>query len=93
MHVVVCYDVTDDTRRARLCNGLKAFIEHVQFSVFEGRIGAREYDAMLRLIEATVDPGADDVRIYRLCSRCRDETELRGCAHHVQTEPEDIVIG
>jgi CRISPR-associated protein Cas2 len=92
-HAVVCYDVTDDGRRQRLFNHLKTFLEHVQFSVFEGRISARDYGRMLRSIEDCIDPSEDDVRIYRLCPRCREQTELHGQAGRVQTEPEDLIIG
>ncbi|MCC6625261.1 MAG: CRISPR-associated endonuclease Cas2 [Deltaproteobacteria bacterium] len=93
LHVVVCYDVTSDARRARLCDGLKSYLEHVQYSVFEGRVGARDYAAVVRLVDDTIDPGEDDVRIYRLCPRCRGTLELFGQAGHVATEAEDVVIG
>jgi CRISPR-associated protein Cas2 len=92
-HAVVCYDVTDDGRRQRLFTALKTYLEHVQFSVFEGRVGARDYDRMLRAIDACIDKSEDDVRIYRLCPRCREQTELHGQACQVQTSPEDLIIG
>lgn len=93
LHVVVCYDVTDDSRRSRLFEGLKGLIEHVQFSVFEGQVTPRDYAAIVRHVENTIDPSDDDVRIYRLCPRCRGEVDLYGQAGQVQTRAEDVVIG
>jgi len=93
LHVVVCYDVTSDSRRSRLHDGLRGLIEHVQFSVFEGRLSPRDHAALIRHIENTIDPTEDDVRVYRLCPRCRGEVDLYGQAGHVQTEAEDVVVG
>ena len=38
MYLVVCYDVTNDRRRARLLRRLRGYLEHVQKSVFEGEV-------------------------------------------------------
>jgi CRISPR-associated protein Cas2 len=92
LQVVVCYDVVSDSRRSRLCDGLKGFLQHVQKSVFEGRISARDYARMLRWVVETIDPSEDNVRVYRLCSGCRGETEHIGKAFVVATKAEDIII-
>ena len=93
LHVVVCYDVTSDSRRARLFDGLRSHLEHVQFSVFEGMVSPRDYAAVIRHIDSTINPDEDDVRVYRLCPRCRNEVDLYGQAGHVQAEAEDVIVG
>lgn len=92
LHVVVCYDVVSDARRARLCDGLKGYLQHVQKSVFEGRLSNRDYVRMLSWVGGTIDHTEDNVRVYRLCSGCRGETEHIGKAFPVSTQPEDIII-
>lgn len=91
-HVVVCYDVVADARRARLCDGLKGYLQHVQKSVFEGRISPRDYGRLLSWLGETIDQSEDNVRVYRLCPGCRGETEHLGKAFVVATKAEDIII-
>lgn len=92
LQVVVCYDVVSDARRNRLCDGLKGYLQHVQKSVFEGRISTRDYGRMLRWVGETIDHSEDNVRVYRLCTGCRGETEHIGKAFAVATRAEDIII-
>jgi CRISPR-associated protein Cas2 len=93
LHIVVCYDITDDGRRKRLHDQLHAFIERVQFSVFEGMVKPRDYARVVQLIEDTIDRSEDNVRIYRLCRGCSGHLEIFGKAFSVQRQPEDVIIG
>lgn len=92
MHIVVCYDVVEDARRRTLRQGLRGFLEHVQKSVFEGPLDSDRYDALLRLVNRTIDHETDNVRIYFLCRGCSRLTDHVGVAEVVPLEPEDIIL-
>lgn len=93
MVVVLCYDVVESTRRARLHRRLQGFLRPVQKSVFEGELPARRYSALVALVEAEIDHATDTVRLYRLCGHCEPLTELVGTAAAVPGPDEDLVIG
>jgi len=92
MHVIVCYDVPKNSRRTRIFQGLKGYIQPVQKSVFEGRITPRSYARMLSWLQDTIDPSEDNVRVYRICVGCREHVEHLGRAFEVARGPEDIVV-
>lgn len=73
---VICYDVRDPKRLARLHRMLKKHALAVQYSVFGARMGSRGLQALLRKIRQEIDSSADDVRLYRTPEDC--EVELAG---------------
>ncbi len=92
LHLLVCYDIPSDKRRKKLHDGLGVFLERVQFSVFEGWVRPRDHGRVVRLVEETICHEEDNVRIYRL-GLPGSRPATFGKAFHVQTEPEDIIIG
>jgi len=90
--VVVCYDVSDDRRRSRLMKHLKAFLEHVQKSVFEGPLDGGRFERMRRGIPGKIDMEKDAVRVYSLCRRCSPVTEVIGLGITVDEEEKDVVV-
>ncbi len=92
MRLVVCYDASDNKRRRRLFMGLKGYLHPVQRSVFEGVLPLNRYQTLRRLIENTIDPHVDTVRIYHLTAASHALTELIGTSLHISAEPEDIII-
>ena len=72
---LVCYDISDDDLREEVSQVLGEYGDRVQRSVFEVALRSEEDLAMLRgRLEAVL--GADpEVRFYRLCERCREESQ------------------
>jgi CRISPR-associated protein Cas2 len=91
MHLVICYDVVSDRRRGRLMRKLKAYLPHVQKSVFEGELGERQVVELRQAILQVIDPGEDTVRIYQQCGRCLPATEVLGVGVYVARGDEDEV--
>ena len=92
MHLVVCYDVVSDARRARLHKRLKGWLHPVQKSVFEGPLPDGRYLELVRGVQRCIDPLTDTVRIYRLPAAALALTELLGTAAAIAREPEDVVV-
>ena len=80
MQYVVCYDIADDRRRARLASALLDFGTRVQESVFvanlDGELAARMEARVARL----VDVRFDRVHIFELCGGCTGRTKAIGTA-------------
>ena len=90
MYVVICYDVEDDRRRAKLHKHLESYGVPVQKSVFEcdldqGRL-ARLLEGAVRLINRRTD----SLRCYPLCASCRAAISAFG--YHEPKGPEDVTV-
>lgn len=71
MLVIVCYDVSTETRegRRRLCRVAKsceAVGQRVQKSVFECKVDAMQMEALERRLLDIIDADRDCLRFYRL---------------------------
>ncbi len=80
MHIsLVCFDITDDRIRDQVGKALLEYGDRVQKSVFEIVLRRPEelQDIRDRLRPLLED--GDDLRFYRLCAECRqDSTDIRG---------------
>ena len=59
-------------------------------NVFEGHVPDRRYDQLVRVVGRCIDRETDTVRIYRLCARCREATEVIGTGVYVEDDEDDI---
>ena len=90
MFVVVCYDVADDGRRAKVLQAMKGCGVRVQKSVFECLLDegqrARMEEKLRRLC------GAEDLaRIYTICGDCQHKTVVIGEGKVTEDEPGYVV--
>ena len=92
MYVLLCYDVSESPRRARLQRQLKRYLLPVQKSVFEGELKPGMLDHLLGLVRGTVDMGVDTVRIYVLCGGCQRSTILLGTAEPVPDSRDPLFV-
>ena len=65
MLTVFTYDIANDKRRRRIAKILEEKLARVQESVFEGRLTARQADAIRKRIEALMKPD-DSLRVYAI---------------------------
>lgn len=75
MIYLVCYDITDDAIRLRVARVLEEYGDRVQRSVFE--VDLRSEAALNRLVVQLTEAAQDetDIRLYRLCKRCREVSQ------------------
>lgn len=92
MVVVLCYDVSDDGRRAKLFKKLKAYLTPVQESVFEGHLPPSRFGRLVAEVRDTIDPALDSVRVYHLCRGCRGQTLLVGTSPPVREPDAPILV-
>ncbi len=91
MFTAVCYDISDDRRRARLSRVLADFGRRVQLSVFEADLSQERFERLLLRLRRLVHPGEDRIRVYRLCEACRARVVVvSGMPPY--TEPPAVVV-
>ena len=92
MHILICYDVPSNRRRARLAKRLREYVDRVQKSVFEGKIDESRFPALRATIADEIEPREDNVRIYRLCKRCLVSVECVGITFPASDPDGDVVV-
>ena len=75
---MICYDIADDRRRARVERLLRGHGERVQWSVFECLLGRGDIDRLASRIAGEIDPEKDNVRYYPLCAWCEERLQWKG---------------
>ncbi len=75
MFVVIAYDISDDARRARLAGELENWGRRAQKSVFEFDLDEARYAMLLEQVRC-MTVSEDQVRVYRLCKKCVDGSEV-----------------
>jgi len=68
---LVCYDITDPRRLARVFRLMKSRALHLQYSVFLGRFTWQGLKDLKAQLAGIINSERDDVRIYPLPSRGR----------------------
>jgi len=78
MFVVVSYDIKDDKRRNKVCDELKNYGEHVQYSVFECDISQVQIKKLQTDLSKLINRRQDSIRYYFLCQKCLDKVVIQG---------------
>lgn len=87
---LLVYDIVDDRRRTKVAKAMKSLGERVQRSVFEAYLTDKELAALIKRMEKLLDQETDSLRIYALCSGCRQKVAMVGLG--AVTEPPGLMI-
>jgi CRISPR-associated protein Cas2 len=66
MFTLISYDVVQDKRRTNLLKLLRGYGTHVQYSVFECELDARQQRQLIQEMKAIIDPATDSIRLYQI---------------------------
>ena len=89
---VVVYDISNDKRRVRLHKRLQDYGSPVQFSVFECLLEEDRYQAMMNMIQKTIKPRKDQVRIYFLCESCLQKVWTSNASSEIVQDVNSIIV-
>lgn len=78
MFYVVSYDISADDRRNRVHATLKNYGTPVQYSVFECDVDPKRLTELQTRLARLIHPKEDNVRYYRLCKDCLEQTVVVG---------------
>ena len=70
--------LSNPRRLVKVAKLMEQFGERVQNSVFEAWLTPEELRRLMDRLQARIDPQEDSVRIYYLCSACREKTRHLG---------------
>ncbi|KAB8146093.1 CRISPR-associated endonuclease Cas2 [Chloroflexia bacterium SDU3-3] len=92
MLYLISYDISNDRRRQKLAKLLEGFGQRVQWSVFECDLDQREYGLLAKKLKKVVrEKEGDNLRIYRLCATCAQQTAIIGSGPAVE-QRQDVYI-
>lgn len=80
MQFLICYDVSDDRRRAHIATALLDYGQRIQESVFLADLDTELYNRMKSRIERLFNPLDDCVHIFTLCAACSQKVVQFGRA-------------
>jgi CRISPR-associated protein Cas2 len=89
---VICYDITDQKRRARLSKCLDGYGDRVQFSVFEAVLDKPLFDHLQQDAGEIIDPVVDRIFIFPLCAGCAKRALRLGKPTEVPGEETVFVV-
>jgi CRISPR-associated protein Cas2 len=78
MFYVVSYDVADDARRDHVHAMLENYGTRVQYSVFECHLEPGQLAELRQRLASLIHPKEDNLRYYRLCKDCLEQTVVVG---------------
>ena len=70
MRFVICYDITDDRRRARVSTALLDYGARLQESVFVATLDDVLLTRLVQRLRKLIDPLADKVHLFPQCGTC-----------------------
>lgn len=74
---LICYDISEPSRLARIYRLLKAEGVHLQYSVFLCHFTWPQLTRLKERLQGMINPLTDDIRVYPLPAR--DAIEALGC--------------
>lgn len=74
--MVICYDIPDDRRRAKVGKVLEGFGTRVQRSVFECDLTPKQIQRLKQKLGRVTKSPDDSLRYYYLCAHCIGKIEV-----------------
>jgi len=75
---LITYDITDPKRLRKMHSFLKEYGLNTQKSVFECDIDENALRQIRKFCKEELDLSTDQVRIYKICSRCINKVSVSG---------------
>lgn len=88
---VVCYDIVDDRRRAKVMKTMEGFGRRVQKSVFECELNETRLARLENLLKRVINVQEDQVRFYPLYESNIEQIRLLGNAELKRVEDHYVI--
>ncbi len=90
MFTIVAYDIADDRRRVKIATILEDYGVRVQYSVFECDITDKQFGLLQKRLVRYIKEG-DSLRIYRICTVCKERIRFFGEGKFTRDSPYYLV--
>lgn len=85
--VLVCYDISRDSARAKVAAYLQQWGDRIQRSVFVCAVSPDDLTEMISRVEQMIDPLTDAVHLLPTCAACWSRLVVRGQADATPDKP------
>lgn len=92
MYVIVCYDITNNSRRARLHELLLGYGTPVQKSVFECSLTPAQFGKLRLRARPFARKTGESIRYYQMCGKCQSHTKSYGIPLVESEKKGDFII-
>lgn len=82
---LICYDISDNSRRYFVDKELQGYGERVQWSAFECVVSANQFKALYKALENIITD-EDKINYYPLCHWCKDKRQGQGQAQIIRNQ-------
>ena len=82
MLTLVAYDITDPKRLHKAAKLCEDWGMRIQYSVFECRLEAQQFETFWSELSAVIEPRTDRIVAYKICTRCAREIHSAGAQVH-----------
>ena len=67
MRFIICYDITDDSLRAKIVKILEDYGERIQYSVFEFSVTELIFRRIMDSVNQIINSKEDSILVYEMC--------------------------
>lgn len=92
VRVLICYDLINDKRRAKLVKCLEDYGTRVQYSVFEALLTKRNFEILKLKVQKILDLDEDCINFYPLDSYSEKHIERLGTCKYEAPTIENFLI-
>ena len=90
---VISYDISETKIRNKIFKTLKNYGTHRQYSVFECELSKERFGTLYReLLALMKEEEEGNIRIYKLCKKCKDAISVIGIEEESESEAQEDVI-
>lgn len=90
---VISYDISETKIRNKIFKTLKNYGTHRQYSVFECELSKERFGTLYReLLALMKEEEEGNIRIYKLCKKCKDAISVIGIKEESESEEQEDVI-
>ena len=92
MYVVICYDISSNSRRSKLHEMLLGYGTPVQKSVFECNLTQSQFKKLLIRVRPFAKKAGESVRYYQMCGKCQNRIKSYGIPLAESEDLRDIFV-
>lgn len=92
MKYLICYDISNHKRRAKVSKYLCNKGDRTQKSFFSCIITNTDISGVKNALKALIDPKKDKVAVYPICDKCLESGHYVGCSVESISENDFVVL-
>ena len=91
MIYMVCYDIAEPKRLAKVSKTLLNFGIRVQYSFFQCELSKSQYIMLIDRLRELIDEETDKLYFYPLCGKCIEKVVTQGTGELIAVKPFEII--